>query len=69
MKVNHKATINGYERSVWFSKDAITNIIALKNIIRKYKVTYDSDESTFVVHREVEKKKNIEFRMHANGLH
>ena len=33
MKVNHKATINGYECPVWFSKDAITNIIALKNII------------------------------------
>ena len=34
MKVNNKATLNGYERPVWFSKDAITNIIALKNIIR-----------------------------------
>ena len=43
MKVNHKATINGYERPVWFSKYAITNIIALKNIIRQYRVTYDSD--------------------------
>ena len=39
MKVNHKATINGYERPVWFSKDAITNIIALKNIVRQYRVT------------------------------
>ena len=35
MKVNHKATINGYERPVWFSKDAITNIIAINNIIRQ----------------------------------
>ena len=69
MKVNHKATINGYERPVWFSKDVITNIIALKNIIRQYRVTYDSDKSTFVVHREAANKKNMEFRMHANGLH
>ena len=69
MKVNHKATINGYERPVWFSKDAITNIIALKNIIRQYRVTYDSDNLTFVVHREATNKKNMEFRMHANGLH
>ena len=69
MKVNHKATINGYERPVWFRKDAIMNIIALKNIIRQYRVTYDSDESTFVVHREAENKNNMEFRMHANGLH
>ena len=57
MKVNHKATINSYECPVWFSKDAITNIIALKNIIRKYRVAYNSDESTFVVHREAEKKR------------
>ena len=69
MKVNHKARINGYERPVWFSKNSLTNIIALKNIIRKYQVTYDSDESTFVVHRKAENKKNMEFRMHANSLH
>ena len=69
MKVNHKETINDYERPVWFSKYAITNIIALKNIIRKYIVTYDSDESTFVVHREAANTKNMEFRMHTNGLH
>ena len=69
MKVNHKATINGYERPVWFSKDAITNIIALKNIIWQYRVTYNSDEFTFVVHRKATNKKNMEFRMHANGLH
>ena len=59
IKVNHKATINGYERPVWFSKDAITNIIALKNIIRQYRVTYDSDELTFFVHREAANKKNM----------
>ena len=69
MKVNHKATINGYDRPVWFSKDAITNIIALKNIIRQYRVTYNSDELTFAVHREAANKKNMEFRMHANGFH
>ena len=39
MEVNHKATINGYERPVWFSKHAITKIVALKNIIRQYRVT------------------------------
>ena len=69
MKFNHKATINGYQRQVWFSKNAITNIIALKNIIWQYRVTYDSDESTFVVHRDAANKKNMEFRMHANSLY
>ena len=32
-------------------------------------MTYDSDESTFVVHREAANKKNMDFRMHADGLH
>ena len=32
-------------------------------------MTYDSNESTFVVHHEAANKKNMEFRMHANGLH
>ena len=39
MKVNHKEKINGYERPVWFSKDAITNIIVLK----KYHPVIQSD--------------------------
>ena len=69
MKVNHKATINGYERPVWFIRDAITNIIALKNIIWQYRVTYDSVESTSAVHRKAANKNNMEFRMHSNGLH
>ena len=55
--VNHKATINGYECQVWLSKDAITNIIMLKNIILQYRVTYKSDESAFFVHREAVSKK------------
>ena len=69
MKVNHKATINGYKRPVWYSKDAITDTIALRNIICQYRVTYDSEESTFAVHHEEANKKNMEFRMHANRLH
>jgi hypothetical protein len=42
MTVNHKATMAGYKKKVWFSKDAITNIIALSNLIQQYHVTYDS---------------------------
>ena len=70
MVVNHKATVPGYHKKVWFSKKAITNIIALSNLIEQYRVTYDSDEGlVFVVHRESEGKPNMEFRMHESGLH
>ena len=42
MTVSHKAKIKGYKNDVWFSEDAITNIIALSNLIKQYRVTYDS---------------------------
>ena len=43
LKVTEKAILNGYHDNVWFSNKAITNIIALCNIIKQYQVTYDSD--------------------------
>jgi hypothetical protein len=50
-------------------KKAITNILALSNIIKQYRVTYDSDKQMFVVHWESESKPNMEFWMHKSGLH
>jgi hypothetical protein len=67
MSVTRKASLPGYDRPVWFSSKAITNIIALCNIIRQYHVTYNSHKSMFVVHRE--NRPNMEFRMHESGLH
>ena len=69
MVITRKAKIAGYHKSVWFSTRAITNIIALSNLIKQYRVTYDSKELSFVVHRESAGKPNMEFRMHESGLH
>jgi hypothetical protein len=41
----------------------------LRNVIKQYRVTYDSDEQIFVVHRESVNKPNLEFLMHESGLH
>jgi len=68
MLVNEKATIPGYKKKVWFSTKAITNIIALSNLIKQYRVTYDSNDLMFVVHCEPSKT-SMEFRMHGSGLH
>jgi hypothetical protein len=67
--VSRKATMEGYNKTVWFSTRAIPNIIALHNLIDKYCVTYDSDDLMFVVHRELDSKPNMEFKMHKSGLH
>jgi hypothetical protein len=69
MVVTRKATMEGYNKTVWFSTGAITNIIALSNLIDQYRVTYASDDLMFVVHRESESNSNIEFKMHKSGLH
>jgi hypothetical protein len=69
MVVTRKATIPGYNKDVLFSTRAITNIIALSNLIQQYRVTNDSDDKMFVVHRESQGKPNMEFRMHKCGLH
>ena len=59
----------GYHKNIWFSKKAITNIIALSNIIQQYRVTYDIKDENFIVHREAEYKLNLEFRMHNSGIY
>jgi hypothetical protein len=70
ISVTRKATMVGYNKTVGFSTRAITNIIALRNVIVQYRVTYyDSDDLMFVVHQESESKPNMEFRMNEIGLH
>jgi hypothetical protein len=67
MVVTLKATMPGYNKDVWFSTRAITNIITLSNLIQQYCVTYDSDDKMFLVHQESQGKPNMEFRMHKCG--
>ena len=54
---------------MWFSKYSITNIISLKKLIKKYRVTYDSIDQIFMVHREDLEKPNMEFNRHESVLH
>ena len=51
LAVTHKSTVHGYKQDVWFSKYAITNIISLKNLIKQYRVTYDSIDQKFMLYR------------------
>jgi hypothetical protein len=69
MVVTQKTTVEGYNKNIWFITRAITNIIALRNLIDQYRVTYDSDDLMFVFHLESESKPNMEFKMHKSGLH
>jgi hypothetical protein len=69
MEVRKQATMPGYHAHVWYNKKAIIIILSLSNVIKQYRVTYDSNDKMFVVHREPEGKPDMEFRMHKSGLH
>ncbi len=70
LRITKKCKIPGYKYKVWFSKKAITNIICLKNLIKCYRVTYDSKvDTTFVVHRSAYGLPDLLFEMHPCGFH
>ena len=59
--ITHRAKLKGYTPKPWFSKEAITNILSFKNMIKQYIVTYDSNNKMFVVHRKESGLPNMEF--------
>ena len=63
-----KGTLKGFGE-VWYNPDYIANILCLKDVVKKFRATYDSEEDSraFVVHRP--HKADIRFDMHHNGLH
>jgi hypothetical protein len=70
LKITEQCKFLGYKFWVWFSKQAITNIICLKNLVKIYRVTYDSKvETTFVVHHQQFGLPDLFFGMHPCGLH
>jgi hypothetical protein len=69
MVVTLKATMQGYNKDVWFSTRAIANIITCSSLIQQYGIMYDSDDKMCVVNQESQGKPNMEFQMHKCGLH
>jgi hypothetical protein len=70
LKITEQGKFLGYKVWVWFSQQAITNIICLKNLIKIYRVTFDRKvETTFVVHCQQFGLPDLFFKMHLCGLH
>ena len=68
LAIKYKVSIPEYSYDTWYSKDAIDNIISLKNMIRQYRVTYESNNQTFVLQQEAYALLDMEVRMHKSGL-
>ncbi len=67
LTTNKTGTLKNYGE-VWFHKDAITNILSLKNVRSKFQLTYPSHpESIFTVHKP--DGSTNQFKMHSDGLH
>jgi hypothetical protein len=70
LKITKEGKFLGYKFWVWFSDQAITNIICLKNLIKIYRVTYDSKvEMNFVVNCQQFGLPDLFFKMQPCGLH
>ena len=69
ISVNQKTKIPGYNNRVWFSRRAIINTIALKNLTEQYRGTYASNERMFIVHTKDLQPVSMEFLMHDSGIH
>ena len=68
--ISKECKVLGYDFWVWFTRQAMTNILCLKNLIRLYFVTYDSKRRmAFIVHREEFGLPNMVFDLHPCGLH
>jgi hypothetical protein len=52
MEVKKQAIMPGYHTHVWYNTKGITNILSLSNVIKQYRVTYNSNNQMFVVHRD-----------------
>ena len=61
------ANIDGFEQSVWYSQDAITNILSLAEVKKEYVVSYDGDD--FIIHRAKRCYPDMVFKPHPSGLH
>ena len=76
LRITRKAEIKGlYPKEgapsqTWFDERCITNLLAFKELIKVYRITYDSDvDTSFTVHRQAHGLVDLHFRMHESGLH
>ena len=76
LRITRKAKIKGlYPKEgapsqTWFDERCITNLLAFKELIKVYRITYDSDvDTSFTVHRQAHGLVDLHFRMHESGLH
>ena len=67
LSIKNIADFDGFEESVWFSKQAMTNILSLAMVKLEYQVSYNGDD--FIVHPAKHGYTDMVFKPHPSGLH
>ena len=67
LPISSIANVDGFEKSVWFSEDAMTNILSLSQVKQEYDISYDGDD--FIIHRAKRGYPDMVFKPHLSGLH
>jgi len=67
LTINKIADFKGFEEEVWFSTDAMTNILSFALVRAEYNISYDGE--AFIVHRSDNRYNDMVFIPHSSGLH
>ena len=67
LPISDIANYEGFEEPVWFSKEAMTNILSLAVVKHEYIVSYNGD--AFIIHHVRHGYSDMVFKPHASGLH
>ncbi len=67
LPISNIANFNGFEEAVWYSNDAMTNILFLSRDKREYDVSYGGED--FIIHRAKHGYADMVFKPHPSGLH
>ncbi len=61
------ADIDRFNKEVWYSEYAITNILSLSQVKREYSISYDGED--FIIHQAKHGYVDMVFKPHPSGLH
>ncbi len=61
------ADFDGFNKEVWYSEDAITNIMSLSLVKREYSISHDGED--FIFHQAKHDYADMVFKPHPSGLH
>jgi hypothetical protein len=67
LPISEVADFDGFNKEVWYSEDAITNILSLSLVKHEYSISYDGED--FIIHQAKHGYADMMFKPHPSGLH